>query len=345
MLAKNSFSKMFRIMFLVSITLLNSFLAISQTQEPQDDQRDGVRMRKITPETYSQNRANPKPKAFTTEVVRKKVNSTKETPNLTAKEKKEITTTEEVASLGFTLWDLRELPKEEESRIGRIVSKEQIKEKTIVAQRVETNPFVVEDGAFVRFSIELPVSGYLYVFDREKYPDGSYSAPYLVYPLKGINNIEDNNYIEAYQLVFLPRQAPKYGFLLSKKGNGGTIEAEEYTFIVSPEKLNLQAITCSATNDKEFPIECEPREIKKQEFDFETKLKQWQAKEEVANLDLKNSEHQKYKVMDKAEIDALSNKLNKLTKDSPPPQTVYTVLRNPSEPYWVSVPIQIAPKK
>lgn len=336
MLLKNNY-KIFRVVLLVAIILLNVFLASSQTEKGSEPQRDGPRMRPILAETYSKNRTNPTPKPRTTNVTRKKTINNK-------KIIKEVTTIEEVASLGFTLWNLVDLPKEEQKRIVGIkgtVSKEDIENKEFVAQRVEGNPLIVEDGAKVRFSIELPTNGYLYVFDREVYKDNTYSTPYLIYPVEGINKVEDDNYIKAYELVFLPRQQKNYIFTLTK-GEKGNIVAEEFTLVISPRPLDLKAISCFVKEDKQTTVvECQPREIQKEEFDFESKLKEWKGDFVVSEFNLKKTTHLKHKLMDKAEILALENKSNKLTQNAPPPQSVYTILRKPNEPYWVSIPVYI----
>lgn len=342
---KNNSSKTFRISLLVTIILLNFLLAVSQPQQEGEDQRDTVRLNKITPEKFSANRANPNPSPLKTTSTRKKPKSTT-SPKHSSKpvETEDVQTQEEVAALGFTLWNLLPLSKDDENRIGKIQAKaltEEIDKKDVVPQRVKGNPFRVEEETPLRFSIELPVSGYLYVFDREKYADGSYSTPYLVYPIA-----DDDNYVQAYQTRYLPRNAQKYNFTLSTKGiDNRHIEAEEYTFIVSPQALKLAPIGCSKTEDPDYPIKCDPREIKKEEFDFEAKLKEWSGKTEVDEFDLTKPEHQKYKVINEAEQAALKDKSKKLNKGAPPPQSVYTISRNPSQPYMVSIPIYITAKK
>lgn len=342
----NSQSKICKTLILISFILCNTFLVIPKTtlQEVSKGEekplRDTIRIDKVKPEEFARNRSNPKP-------FRKKVESAISQPKSgkpnSAKSNNSEITEEEVASLGFTLWKLRKSEKDDTYRIGEIIGAE--KEGELTPERVEGTT-VVEDGALLRFVVELPTKGYLYVFDQEEYPDGSRGAPHLVYPIKGINNLEDNNLIEPNQLIYLPRQKENYCIRLSR-GKEGKIISEVYTFLVTPQPLKLKAIECiknGENNKGETIVHCPPREIKQDEFDFEAKLKEWSAYTEVSEFSLKAPNHLRYKKMSKAEIKALNNKVNKLSVQDPPPQKVYTVARKPTEPYSISIPIYINPK-
>lgn len=338
---KNYYSKIFKTVFLVSFVLCNTFLIISQTvfqglpQENEQSTRDTIRIDKVKPEEFAKNRSNPKP--FRKKVESKTSKSNNMNPNTKLSNTEII---EEVASLGFTLWKLRKSEKDDTYRIGEIIGAE--KEGELTPERVEGTT-IVENGALLRFVVELPTKGYLYVFDQEEYTDGTHSAPYLTYPIKGINNLEDNNFIEPNQLIYLPRQKENYCFRLNR-GKEGKIAAEVYTFLVTPQPLNLKAIECVKKGENsrgETIVYCQPREVKKEEFDFEAKLKEWSAYTEVSEFNLKDPKHLKYKTMGKAEIKALNNKANKVTMQDPPPQKVYTIARKPTEPYMISIPIYI----
>ncbi|MBI4854491.1 MAG: hypothetical protein HY819_22060 [Acidobacteria bacterium] len=320
--------------------LCNTFLVIPKTllqqvlEENEKNIRDTIRIDKVKPEEFARNRSNPKP--FRRKVESRISQSKSGKASYTKSSNREITE-EEVASLGFTLWKLRRSEKDDTYRIGEIIGAE--KEGELTPERVEGKT-TVEDGALLRFVVELPTRGYLYVFDQEEYLDGSHSAPYLVYPINGVNNL-----VEPNQLIYLPRQEEKYCIRLSR-GKEGKIISEIYTFLITPEPLNLKAIECikkGENNRGEAIVRCQPREVKKEEFDFETKLKEWSAYTEVSEFNLKTPNHIKYKTMSKAEIKSLNNKVNKLNMQDPPPQKVYTVARKPTEPYMISIPIYINP--
>jgi hypothetical protein len=353
MLNNNNRSKVLKTLLLVGFVLCNCFLVISQTA-PQETQqevlqkdekpiRDTIRVDKVKPEEFARNRSNPKPFRKKVESKISSGRSTKSNSTKSSSTERIETTEEEVASLGFTMWKLRKSEKDDTYRIGEIIGAE--KEGELTPERVEGKA-VVEDKALLRFVVELPTKGYLYVFDQEQYSDGKHSAPYLMYPIRGINNSEDNNLIEPNQLIYLPRQNESYCFRLSR-GKEGKIISEVYTFLVTPQPLNLNAIECirNGENSKgETIVHCKPREVKKDEFDFETKLKEWSAYTEVSEFNLKDPSHRRYKTMDKAEIKSLNNKASKLTTQDPPPQKVYTIARKPTEPYMVSIPIYINSK-
>ncbi len=329
MLNKNNLTKISRTTVLIGFILINFLVAIPQTQQKQENNRDFIRIDKVKPEEFAKNRANPK--AFVKMVQTKSKTNVQE--NIKA----------EVASLGLTLWNLRKSEADDTFRerkiIGNVIGTE--KEENLTPERVEGEPLKVEDGAYVRFSVESPVEGYLYVFDREQYIDGSYGVTYLVYPIKGVNNLEDNNQIKINQPIYIPRQKEGYYINLTK-GNERKVVADVYTFLVSPSPLGLSPIKCAKIGSStrgEAIIKCGIREVKKEEFDFEAKLKEWSSYTEVSELDLKTRNHKKYKTMDRSEIKSLNNKASKLTVKAPPPQKIYTIARKPTEPYMLSVPI------
>lgn len=321
-----------RVVLLIGWVLCNSIWAISQVT-PSENSRDIVRTDKVTPTEFAQNRALQK--GFRKRVTRK-VHTSKAAPE------KLTVFDEEVASLGVTIWKLRRSTQDDIYRITDIIGTEGNADMT--PERLTGKP-IVEEGGLVRLSLEVPTAGYLYVFDREQYGDSSYGAPYLIYPLKGINGLEDNNLVEPTQQVYLPRQKESYCFRFSH-GKEKKIVAEVLTILVIPQPLNLAAIECQPTGKQdskgESVVQCRPREVTQAEFDFAAKLEEWSGHTEIAEVNLKDPHFQAYKVMDKAEIQAVKNKANKLTPQAPPPQQIYTVARKPSEPYMVNIPIYIS---
>jgi hypothetical protein len=69
------------------------------------------------------------------------------------------------------------------------------------AERLAGDP-VLAYGDKVRLGIESRRAGYLYVFDRELYSDGSLSAAYMIFPTRRL--LEGNNRIVANKPVELP---------------------------------------------------------------------------------------------------------------------------------------------
>ena len=89
-------------------------------------------------------------------------------------------------------------------------------------------------GDKVRLSFESPNEGYLYVFDRELYSDGTVGEPILIFPTMLARG--GNNLIKAGQMVDIPAQSDRvpYFTLESKNKNW---RGELLTVVVSPEPL------------------------------------------------------------------------------------------------------------
>ena len=89
------------------------------------------------------------------------------------------------------------------------------------AERLAGEP-ILAYGDKVRLGIESPRDGYLYVFDRELYADGSFSAAYMIFPtarlLAGNNRIMANKPVELPSVTDVPVffEAKKIGLDRSK---------------------------------------------------------------------------------------------------------------------------------
>jgi len=117
---------------------------------------------------------------------------------------------------GVTLWKVQ--------RVGEGPSAKE------VAQRVEADHQFHEDD-LLRLSIESPVTGYLYVIDRDWFSDGtSGGETNLIFPVRG----EDNR-LEAGKLIDIPAEhdAP---FKAKPKPNQA---GEMLTIIVTSKPLSL----------------------------------------------------------------------------------------------------------
>ena len=82
------------------------------------------------------------------------------------------------------------------------------------AERLAGDP-ILAYGDKVRLGIESPRDGYLYVFDRELYADGSFSAAYMIFPTTRL--LEGNNRIVANKPVELPSLSDVPFFFEAKK--------------------------------------------------------------------------------------------------------------------------------
>lgn len=82
------------------------------------------------------------------------------------------------------------------------------------AERIQGDP-VLAYGDKVRLGVESPRDGYLYVFDRELYEDGSLSAAYLIFPTTRLS--EGNNRIRANRPIELPSLTDNPFYFEAKK--------------------------------------------------------------------------------------------------------------------------------
>jgi len=140
----------------------------------------------------------------------------------------------ETARLGFTIWRLKDLPDAEKSK-----GLTETDERTGTARRAErldsNSPLAIGDK--VRIGIEsLTHKGYLYIIDREKYADGSYGPPMLIYPTLRYNN--GNNLVSPGDVVFLPGPGREITVTMN---TGRKQAAEELMIIVSPTRLIPQS--------------------------------------------------------------------------------------------------------
>ena len=136
------------------------------------------------------------------------------------------------AIIGITVWRMR--PAAEEDAATLTVGREGGGLLKVTPERVETDT-LLREGDRVRLTIEAPRKGYLYVIDRERYADGTSSAPYLIFPALRIAGGE--NRVEAGNLVDIPHQSdrPPYFTLRRSKPNQ---TAELISVIVSREPLD-----------------------------------------------------------------------------------------------------------
>ncbi|MGH9801615.1 MAG: DUF4384 domain-containing protein, partial [Blastocatellia bacterium] len=215
-------------------------------------------------------------------------------------------------------------PKDQD--IARILVVRKGKKSELAAERVEaTTAFTT--GQMLRLSIEVPRSGYLYVIDREQYEDGTFSAPYLVYPL---NPVQDDNKVAAGRVVELPGgDEPYFEVQPLKQDNPKLQTAEILTVLVTPTPLaNLP----KATRDDEGnyqPIELPKAEVEKWEKLWGAQVEQWEMDGGVGQT------------YTRSEQAVGADKKKRLTSDDPPPQTFFRVAAKPGKPLMVKLPIKI----
>ena len=137
--------------------------------------------------------------------------------------------------IGVTMWRMRP-PKPGESGYFIPVVDENKSRQSWLAERVGTDT-VFKAGDKVRIGVESSSAGYLYVFDREKYSDGSFGEPYLIFP----ESERDDNSVKPGMLVDIPDQRQDVPYF-NMNPRGDRYNGELLTIVISPTPMaNLKA--------------------------------------------------------------------------------------------------------
>lgn len=164
-------------------------------------------------------------------VIRVKIRKRKP-PVMIARVPKGVTT--ETARLGFTVWRVQDIPKAENSK--GLTERDERTGNARRAERLDSSlPLALGDS--VRIGIEsLTHAGYLYIIDREKYSDGTYGPPTLLYPTLRYRG--GDNYVRPGDVTFLPGPGRE---ITVTADYGRNQVAEELIIVVSPTRLVPQS--------------------------------------------------------------------------------------------------------
>jgi hypothetical protein len=175
------------------------------------------------------------------------------------------------------------------------------------AERIQGDP-VLAYGDKVRLGIESPRDGYLYVFDRELYDDGSLSAAYLIFPTTRLN--EGNNRIRANRPIEMPSLTDNPFYFEAKKIG------------LDPRKRLVGEVLSIAITDKPIASlgDLGRDAIQVSAAVMESLEKLYAGRAEV--FELEDGIGQPYTT---AERDAANNGARLLTHGDPVPQTFYLV--------------------
>lgn len=203
--------------------------ALTPAHMTQDDLRD-VRAKEVLKSRRPGKSAGPDsedrysaPKNFPTEAPRNRINIT----------------------MGMTLWRVRPVTeKDEQSRLRREwMTWEQNDHEVVVTRISDKEP--IPNQELVQMTIEyLPDvngraanrAGYLYVINREQFPDGSLRNARLIFPT--LLTYEGDNRLLPGKTVTLPD--PKRPFIISRAVSAETQTSEVYTIILAPISLNSE---------------------------------------------------------------------------------------------------------
>lgn len=222
-------------------------------------------------------------------------------------------------TIGVTAWRLRPAKVSDDKAVRLLERTDDTdSQRELTPERIDLDT-PLEEGQKIRLSIEVPRSGYLYVIDREKYADGTVSDPYLIFPVLRGGKLE-NNQVKAGVLIDIPGDDdPNPYFKVTR--SGPTQVGEVLTLLITPTPLAELKI---GNKVQKLPAE-----------QFAGWEKQWSTQVEMLEL-----------------VDGSGNPITKeekvagtggriLTRDDPPPQTLYSVTCPPNTTVMVPITLKL----
>ena len=188
-------------------------------------------------------------------------------------------------------------------------------------------------GDRVRLAIEASDAGYLYVIDSEIYSDGSFGAPYLIFPA----STDEDNSVKPGLLVDIPDQTEDLPyFLISPKKD--KYEGELLTVIISPKPLtNLKT-------DKDGKIK-NLDELINLEIDAEAEIYSRDDNEDKiyvqAEADAACGAKTRQLTRESSAANPCGTKTRQLTREEPLPQTIYRVKTVAGQPSVAFVKLNV----
>jgi len=221
--------------------------------------------------------------------------------------------TQAAGMLGITLWRLRPAAASDDTQ-ARLLEQEADSEVVLVGERVGSDT-IFKEGQKVRLGVESPRTGYLYVIDREQYADGTYSEPYLIFPT--LKTRGGDNAVIAGRLIEIPDQDDR-PFYFKMTRHRPDQSGEVLTFLITAQPIaNLQLARKA--------LKLTPEQFAQWE-------QKWKAP--VRRVELANHAGKTYT---KIEMTAGSTKTALLSREDPPPQTIFRISGKMGEALMVTV--------
>lgn len=218
-----------------------------------------------------------------------------------------------VPIIGVTMWRVRPVQRGDADG-ARLLTQD----REYVAERIRTDT-LLRAGERVRLGFEAPREGYLYVIDRERYSDGSYGDPYLIFPATNING--GDHRLRPGRLIEVPGQMDAVQTLaITPKDT--RYSGEDLLVLLTPERLS--GIVPGARETRL------PRDL------VDGWLRQWDAS--AVRLDM-TRDGDMWTTSEKSA--GASQRL--LTQDDPLPQSIYAGAVSSKDPVLVRVLIEAKP--
>lgn len=225
-----------------------------------------------------------------------------------------------IEQLGVTLWRLRPAPAgaaEKQEAEARLLIRESNQTSEWIPERIEMDT-PLHTGDRVRLSIESPRAGFLYIVDRDLFADGKFGNALLLFPTHKIYG--GDNQAGPGKLIDLPGQFadPNYFTVqASRSAQGSEQIGEILTIIITSKPLDLEI--------GEVPLPISTTEIAKWEKDWSSLTERF---EMTGGAGLSWTREEK---------EASATGTRQLTRNEPPPQTIYRLAAPSTTAFLVNV--------
>ena len=237
---------------------------------------------------------------------------------------------EKVSEIGITVWKMR--PSRSSDNGYKLPVLINNIRQLWTAERV--NPETgFQAGDRVRLAIEASDAGYLYVIDSEIYSDGSFGAPFLIFPA----STDEDNSVKPGLLVDIPDQTEDLPyFLISPRKDN--YAGELLTVIISPKPLtNLKT-------DKDGKIK-NLENLFDLEIDAEAEIYSRDDNEDKiyvqAEADAACGAKTRQLTRESSAANPCGTKTRQLTREEPLPQTIYRVKTVAGQPSVAFVKLNV----
>lgn len=237
---------------------------------------------------------------------------------------------EKVSEIGVTVWKLR--PSRSSDKGFTLPVLVNGIRQMWTAER--TNPETgFQAGDRVRLAIESSDSGYLYVFDSEIYSDGSFGAPFLIFPASP----DEDNSVKPGLLVDIPDQTEDLPYFVISPRKDNYV-GELLTVIISPQPLkNLKTESDGKIKNIEelFDLEIDAEAEIYSRTDEQDKIYA-QAEAEAAC-----GAKTRQLTREGSTTNPCGTKTRQLTREEPLPQTIYRVKTSAGQPSVAFVKLNV----
>lgn len=222
--------------------------------------------------------------------------------------------------LGVTFWRLRPSHSDEDDAPTFPVENGKRRENWTAERVSSTTEF--KKGDRVRFTIESPRSGFIYVVNREFYSDGEKGEAKLIFPT--LKTRGGDNAVTQGTVIEIPPKNDVYSYFVVDPERSD-YAGEELYVIVSPTKLTNVKLALSAQDVTEKTLN--------------KWLDDWSA-----TVDVYDAEDGDGIAYTETEAEAVSVKTRSLRLNEPSPQTIYSARVLKSQPLMIPFQMKASPK-